>query len=295
MPLKFVQIYLQILHLTIWGKAMNINFNISEANSIHIKQLTNLWTNSFGDSEEYINFFMINKFPNCKTIIAEADNSIIGSLYLMPLTTYEYGIPKDGFYLYALSVEIKYRGFGVGKKLVKVACDLAKSENKFIILCPASKSLQAYYKSLGFVDNCYLNEIAVDNRADCSPLSCCALDTETFSHLRNKFFKNQIFWNYEGLKYILEENIFTGGFNLKFNIDSGIYYVIGKTHDCSVVITESNAPYEVKKIISGYLSKNFNTHDIKWLVPYESCTNCILTGMTYNLAKDNYYFNHILN
>lgn len=272
-----------------------MHINIFEANSSHIKQLSVLWKNSFGDSEDYIDFFMNNKFLNCKTLIAQTDSTIVGSLYLMPLATYEYAIPKDGFYLYALSVESKYRGLGVGKQLVKAACKLAEEQNKFIILCPASESLQAYYKLLGFIENCYLSEITIQNNSDCYTLSCCNLDIETFQRLRNIYFKNQISWNYEGLKYILEENIFTGGFNLKFNIDSNEYYVMGKSQDIGVVVTESNAPYEVKKIISRYLSKKLNTQDIKWLIPYESGTKCRLIGMTYNLVKDNYYFNHILN
>lgn len=272
----------------------NINIIITKAEDKHIPELAKLWSENFGDSTEYINFFMENRFPSCRGIVALLNDKVVGSQYLMPVITMEYGSLKKGYYLYALSVHSNCRNQGIGKKLVEYACNLAEKENAFIILCPASKKLVDYYKKLGFIENTYVC-METKHPLDTHCADIHELTVSDFESMRNTSFENPILWDKYALEYVLEENKFVGGINIRIDY-RGSYYVIGRIDSGRLIVLESNIPDKTRDEVTSILCTHFEIEEIIWTVPFNSGkTEPILYGMTYNLQKNNYYFNLILN
>lgn len=272
----------------------DFNIKIAKADSSHIDQLTELWHENFGDNYEYINFFMKNKFPQCLTIIALCNGKIVASQYLMPVTTMEYGSVKKGYYLYALSVDLSFRNKGIGKMLVQYACNVSEVENSFIILCPASQELVSYYKKMGFIESCYVSQekIYPQNKIT-APIE--DLTVADFESMRNTSFDNLIVWDKDSLDYVLKENKFTGGINIKIQLKD-LFYVIGKINSGILFIIETNVSDKEINEITSILCNHYGTNEVIWTTPFEKITKTpLLYGMTYNLQKQNYYFNLILN
>lgn len=105
-----------------------------------------LWKEAFGDSEEYINFFL-GTHKGC-TFVPLTDNGVlVSALYLIDGTLC--GI--NGFYLFAAATFKEHRSKGYMARLLKLAEETAKQKNKsFIALVPAEKSLFNYYSRFGY-------------------------------------------------------------------------------------------------------------------------------------------------
>ncbi len=109
-------------------------------------------------------------------------------------------------------------------------------------------------------------------------------------------FENMIYWKRNSLKYILMENKFNMGYNFVFEYNSHKYYLILKQQEQKIIITESNIKEaSLKESVSNYLCYNFKAMNCTWIEPTSTNNPDILYGMTYNLAKNKYYLNHILN
>lgn len=277
---------------------MNLNeLIITIANESHIPYLKEIWRLCFGDSKEYIDFFFKNRFDTCIGITALYNGKPIAGMYLMPVTTYEYGVLKSGYYAYAIGILPEYRGNGIYAYIQSKLYDYVRDNDKFIILCPANEKLCEYYKSLGYIENAYVSERVYTINENLKNYGTRELITSDYERLRKSYTedKNAIIWNNNALRYVLLENKFTSGENLLIDYnDTEIFAVIRKNAN-SLVITESNAPPETRQALTDFLCTHFNVEKIKWITPDEGKNNRILYGLSCNLKKDYYYLNLILN
>lgn len=292
-----MQIYLLILHWTIWGdflteyKVKVCKFNIHQS-----KYLAQLWHDAFGDSYDYIDFFMKECAPFCYTATAETSNgNIIGACYLMPINAKNAKEYKDGFYLYALCVDKKMQNLGIGSAIVNKLKYICDCENKFIVLSPADNNLIKYYEKLGFVKNMYNLEKVFDVTKIHSNICLKKLDNTKLYEMRNQCYTNLIIWNENLLNYILKENVFTNGYNFVLEYKECNYYFIAKKHKAVLKITETDLPEEYMKNVSDLLGNYFGCSKSVWTVPARYNIDNILYGMTYNLDTDDYFMNFILN
>lgn len=110
------------------------------------KQAVSLWHEAFGDSEEYINFFL-SAHKGCTFVPLTENGELVSALYLID------GVLNgvEGFYLFAAATFKAHRSKGYMARLLQLAEETAKQKNKsFIALVPAEKSLFDYYSRFGY-------------------------------------------------------------------------------------------------------------------------------------------------
>lgn len=70
-----------------------------------IPALSRIWEACFGDSPDYIRFFMENRFPACRSFVWLEDAAPVGAAYLLPCALGEH----RAYYGYAVGVHPDYR------------------------------------------------------------------------------------------------------------------------------------------------------------------------------------------
>ena len=111
-----------------------------------IKQVINIWTNSFSRNfSKPVNPKYLND-PNSSTIVISIENIIVGvaSIHIIQKLTRILGIIED------VAVNKKYRGKGVGKKLVERLILIGKQKNCDKIVLSSSEENSKFYEKIGF-------------------------------------------------------------------------------------------------------------------------------------------------
>ena len=111
-----------------------------------IKQVIDIWTNSFSRNfskpvdPEYLSD------PNSTTIVISIEDIIVGvaSIHIIKKLTRILGIIED------VAVNKKYRGKGVGKKLVERLILIGKQKNCDKIVLSSSEENSKFYEKIGF-------------------------------------------------------------------------------------------------------------------------------------------------
>lgn len=277
---------------------MNLNeLKITLAEESHIPYLKNIWKVCFGDSDEYIDFFFDNRFKTCFAVTVLHNNLPIAGVYLLPVKAYEYGVLKSGFYVYAVGILPQYRGKGIYAYIHSKIYDYIAGKNMFMILCPANGQLCEFYKSLGFMENAYVNEIIHSLNNTDRKYQVCELKVKEYESLRKTYTndKEPILWDLEALEYALKENKFTGGENLLIEYNGRKIFALVRKNQSFLTITESNAESGARQDLTDFLCMRFNTDKAKWITADKGIGNKILYGLSCNLKRDNYYLNLILN
>lgn len=110
------------------------------------KQAVSLWREAFGDSEEYINFFL-DTHKGCTFVPLVENGVLVSALYLIDGALDD----VDGFYLFAAATFKAHRSNGYMARLLELAEEKAREKGKsFIALIPAEKSLFDYYSRFGY-------------------------------------------------------------------------------------------------------------------------------------------------
>jgi len=153
-----------------------------------------------------------------------------------------------------------------------------------------------YYRKSGFIENAYVSTVEMKYGGSIKEFKCSELNSSDFFNMRNRNFKKSFIWDINSLKYILKENKFTGGENLIVFHNNEPYFAILKKNMGYITVSESDFPPQLRSYFSDYLCIRYGCRKVMWILPdSEESDTLMLYGMTYNLTKDNYYFNHILN
>lgn len=111
-----------------------------------IKQVIDIWTNSFSRNfSKPVNPEYLNN-PNSTTIVISIEDIIVGvaSIHIIKKLTRILGIIED------VAVNEKYRGKGVGKKLVERLILIGKQKNCDKIVLSSSEENSKFYEKIGF-------------------------------------------------------------------------------------------------------------------------------------------------
>jgi len=111
-----------------------------------IKQVIDIWTNSFSRNfSKPVNSEYLSD-PNSTTIVISVEDIIVGvaSIHIIKKLTRILGIIED------VAVNEKYRGKGVGKKLVERLILIGKQKNCDKIVLSSSEKNSKFYEKIGF-------------------------------------------------------------------------------------------------------------------------------------------------
>ena len=111
-----------------------------------IKQVIDIWTNSFSRNfSKPVNPEYLSD-PNSTTIVISVEDIIVGvaSIHIIKKLTRILGIIED------VAVNEKYRGKGVGKKLVERLILIGKQKNCDKIVLSSSEENSKFYEKIGF-------------------------------------------------------------------------------------------------------------------------------------------------
>ena len=111
-----------------------------------IKQVIDIWTNSFSRNfSKPVNPKYLSD-PNSTTIVISVEDIIVGvaSIHIIKKLTRILGIIED------VAVNKKYRGKGVGKKLVERLILIGKQKNCDKIVLSSSEENSKFYEKIGF-------------------------------------------------------------------------------------------------------------------------------------------------
>ncbi len=111
-----------------------------------IKQVIAIWTNSFSRNfSKPVNSEYLSD-PNSTTIVISVEDIIVGvaSIHIIQKLTRILGIIED------VAVNKKYRGKGVGKKLVERLILIGKQKNCDKIVLSSSEKNSKFYEKIGF-------------------------------------------------------------------------------------------------------------------------------------------------
>lgn len=116
------------------------------------KTVVDIWTQAFGDTQDYIYRFF--NLSGATTYVYRENGLVLGFVNLLDVTVNE----KKGGYVFALAVDEKYRGRGIGSKLLEyVDITLTNNGYSFAIVIPEPyNKLKQLYCSCGFDDEIYL-------------------------------------------------------------------------------------------------------------------------------------------
>ena len=161
--------------------------NINAPLNTHIPGLRQLWTEAFGDSDEFLDLFFKTAFsPNrCRCITQET--SVVAALYWFDCSHKGQKIA----YVYAVATSLSHRGQGLCHKLMEdTHVHLKNLGYQHVLLVPGSESLFHFYQSIGYQICSYINEIhleaasAPDSNSNCSFQE---IDKHNFAALRQQY------------------------------------------------------------------------------------------------------------
>ena len=111
-----------------------------------IKQVIDIWTNSFSRNFSKPVDPKYLSDPNSTTIVISIEDIIVGvaSIHIIKKLTRILGIIED------VAVNKKYRGKGVGKKLVERLILIGKQKNCDKIVLSSSEQNSKFYEKIGF-------------------------------------------------------------------------------------------------------------------------------------------------
>ncbi len=215
-------------------------------------EIIDLWEEAFGDSEEYIRFYLENRFTEENMLVIREDDKIVSmaSFWDASIKENDQIIPVK--YVYAVATSISSRGKGYASRLMRHAYEKYQMP---LILQPGSSSLFHYYANIGF-QKCFLECRRTWNATDtCN--SDCIIHSHPTEELIKRYFDarelhmadvSYVQWNLPAITYALLENSYCGGHIAELS-DGFILYRIRKDF---LDIVEIVLPKE--RIDSGILS-----------------------------------------
>lgn len=194
-------------------------------------QMTLLWQECFGDSEEYIRHFLESQ-KDCFPIVWEEKGKILSMLFLLEMEFRE----KKGFYIYALCTKVEHRGKGIAGKLIEFSKSFAKDKDAvFLALIPGEATLFEYYRKMGFTDNIAQNVYFLTREE---------LEKSEFRKKQNALILEFSELNYN---YAVEENNFYGGIYL--SNDYAKIFVKPDDSSCRIYHCDFSDFTEFKKLL----------------------------------------------
>ena len=143
------------------------------------KQLTALWQEAFGDTEEFIDGFFCTAFSPARCRCMVINRKVVAALYWMDVR-----MGKERYaYIYAVAVAKARRGKGLARTLMNdVHAHLALRGYDGVLLVPQEEGLRSLYEKMGYTTCTHVHEFSAS--PDENPLQLQRINREEYAQLR---------------------------------------------------------------------------------------------------------------
>lgn len=199
-----------------------------------LKELINLYSISFDDGKEYVDYFFNHKYSPDNTLTVTDNNTIISALFLIPKTLGLSGINVPCPWIVGACTHPDYRKMGVMNRLLYDTLLWLHQENySLTALYPFRHS---FYERQGFVSVSYSDKgtIIHDPKTDYTLRDADLGDIDAMVELYNKFMADIdifILRDYDSMRVRYNEALITGKVKLIFLGNDLVGYIMYDTSD----------------------------------------------------------------
>lgn len=222
------------------------------------EQIIGLWQQCFGDSPDFISFYLQHHPFSEKTLLLALEGDVVLSmLSLLPACFLCQGQQLPVRYVYAVGTDIRFRGQGLSTTLLDSAAQICRENNEAgLFLIPASQSLFSFYSARGFYNAFGLQTetLLPADFADAQPSGDIFLKPiapEAIFPLRGRILgRHQPFiqWGTKALGYAVSATGAAGGDALGFyQGDTPVGYVFYEPFNGNCVIKEWGVPEHLER------------------------------------------------
>lgn len=247
-----------------------------------IPALNRIWATCFGDSPEYIRFFMEHRFPSCQCFVWLEGETPVGAAYLLPCTL---GTHK-AYYGYAIGVHPSVQRRGICAELLNYAEHFCEQQQAIFFLMPRP-GIENYYLNRGFRSAFYsCTQRILPHQTMTGELEIKDACAEEYTALRNCFFQGPgyVSWDTDAVAYALEEQRLCGGFAHVLRWQAARYLLFGKIEGQVLQLRESTLPLGLAKELSPLLCSHYNTSELILEYPASSMEDGVPRGCCYNFT-----------
>ncbi|MEG1943277.1 MAG: GNAT family N-acetyltransferase [Angelakisella sp.] len=204
-----------------------------------IPDLTALWQCCFGDSEDYISFFMTRRFQPEGTVVWLEGGRAVGAIYLLPC---KIGI-QEARYCYAVGVSPEYRGRGICAAMLAAAETWCVSR-QMPLFCAPRAGMADYYRQRGYQDAFFCRWVEFSPTGHADELAPTEVESAQYMRLRNQALPQQglVRWDEPAVEYALAEHRLCGGFAHLLSWQGEDYLLLGQQEARGLVLTETTLP-----------------------------------------------------
>lgn len=202
-----------------------------------------IWQECFGDGREYIGQFFA-RTGQCARVIGCVENGeLLSVAYLLPVEYAKKGKRRVRmYYLYAGATREGYRRKGYFAKLLQW---IFENVQVAVLLVPASGELATYYEKQGMRRVLEKQELFYQRKnaaAGQSEAGCAIQSVSAREYLKKRderwLAKGYVRWDEMMLRYILQENVFCGGFCGKIVFDNQEIFMMARKNQKQLEIFE---------------------------------------------------------
>ncbi len=156
------------------------HYRIQFAEPNRITELRRLWSDIFGDSDDYTALFFSRVYAPGRALIATVDEQVAAMLFFPARRMALQGKPVRVGYVCGAATRPEYRGRGIMAAMLAAAHrHMQRAGDIGAVLIPASESLYAYYAKSGYREYFYQDTRALracDTRTAAAPALLTPLD-----------------------------------------------------------------------------------------------------------------------
>ena len=224
---------------------------VYNAENLNREAVVDLWVRSFGDSNEYVEFFLDN-CPSYICIEYFIDHKLVAMLFLLEGELFG----EKSKYLYAACTDADYRRRGIMEELISFSKCYCKDKGfSSIFLVPASDSLYSYYAKFGFIASFNKKFMCVKS-ANIINDEFESVDIDRILSVKKKLLKSikGFIFNDEVMKYTVKEHLFNGGRIFLKNIEDKYILIFYYLNNSDLIIKELLTDFDD---ISTVLNEHF--------------------------------------
>lgn len=182
-----------------------------------IETLSKMWIDIFQDDSKYVSEFYDQMLSDIRIALWIQNNEIIGMIHLIPCII---SPDQKAYYWYAAGIKKEHRGKGIFTEFATQLLNLLNGEGIESVCVPVN-GLYGMYEKLGF-DHMYLADdfYYCDDKLE---QKIQFRQANPFDFQQNKFPRGSTLWSDNHIKYAIDENSKSNGFQLKFQFEDKQY------------------------------------------------------------------------